>query len=267
MFENFLTWREQNNVDSILDRFEFPEYQVCRKYYPRLYYKTDNFGRPVYIERIGKVNITKLWQSTTVDRIMENHIYEYEKLIRYRLKAASASKGSLVSKTVTILDMAGVSLSGFSSVFSLISKVSAIAQDYYPEILGLPTLTPGRMFIVNAPYLFYAVWSMCSPLLNEVTVKKISILGSNYLSELKVLIKIENIPDFLGGNAVEDWDNVDKGPWNDQTVEGYPIVEMEKVIMFFKYRSLLQNIKRDWKRHCFFGILIKGVVLRLINIF
>lgn len=92
------------------------------------------------------------------------------------------------------------------------------------------------MFIVNSPYLFYACWNLVSPLLNEVTVKKISILGANYKKELLEIIPEENIPDFLGGPAKvvlnllqENWDVVDVGPWNSGDVEGYPKPEMEKV--------------------------------------
>jgi CRAL/TRIO domain len=167
----------------------------------------------------------KVWlrnEVCPIERITKNHIYEYEKLVRYRLPACSAKAGMHLEKTTTILDLDGVYLSTFSSVFSLIQRVSSIAQNYYPEMLG-------KMFIVNAPYLFYACWSLVSPLLNEVTVKKISILGINYLKDLQDFIPAQNIPDFLGGPAKENWDKVDIGPWNSGEVPGYPIAEYEKV--------------------------------------
>lgn len=87
------------------------------------------------------------------------------------------------------------------------------------------------MFIVNAPFLFAACWSLVSPLLNEVTVKKISILGSSFKKELLEYIEDDNLPDFLGGKAKENWESIDSGPWNSGEVEGYPKPEMEKVVL------------------------------------
>jgi len=40
------------------------------------------------------------------------------------------------------------------------------------------------MMIVNAPMLFTGVWAMCKSFVDEVTRKKIFILGSKYLPTL-----------------------------------------------------------------------------------
>lgn len=83
--------------------------------------------------------------------------------------------------------------------------------------------------------LFTAVWTVCKQLLDEVTVKKIVIVGSSYKKSLLESIDEENIPDFLGGQCKTckgGCENADVGPWNDGTVPGYPIAEMEKVNCF-----------------------------------
>lgn len=98
------------------------------------------------------------------------------------------------------------------------------------------------MYIINAPMLFTAVWSVVKQLLDEVTVKKIQIIGSNYKNVLRETIDEENIPDFLGGKCrcPGGCANADIGyriltrPWNDNTVPGYPILEMEKFITKYK---------------------------------
>jgi hypothetical protein len=59
-----------------LQDFDFPEYAKVRKAYPRLYHKTDKIGRPVYIERLGIANIKELWENTTPERMLKNHVYE-----------------------------------------------------------------------------------------------------------------------------------------------------------------------------------------------
>lgn len=208
--------------NQILETFDFSEYNAFHQAYPRIYHGTDKLGRPIYIERLGKIDHSKLSIITTPERMIRYHIYEYEKLIRYRFKACSAKAAVNIEQSTTILDLSGVSLSAFSSVVTLIRQISAIAQDYYPEVMG-------KMYILNAPMLFSAVWSLISPLLNAVTVSKISILGSSYKSNVLELINEGMLPDFLGGTVKHPtWIGVDSGPWNDGLTPGFPIEALEK---------------------------------------
>lgn len=48
-------------------------------------------------------------------------------------------------------------------------------QDYYPERLG-------KLFIVNAPYIFMAVWKIIYPFIDNNTKKKVSKDGFLFLS-------------------------------------------------------------------------------------
>jgi hypothetical protein len=89
--------------------------------------------------------------------MLKAHVYEYEKLVNYRLAGCSAKAGHYIEQSCTILDLKGVSLSSFSSIYSTVKEISAIAQNYYPEMLG-------KMFIINSPMLFTAVWSLVKPL-------------------------------------------------------------------------------------------------------
>ncbi|KAJ2999217.1 cytosolic factor, phosphatidylinositol/phosphatidylcholine transfer protein [Globomyces sp. JEL0801] len=69
----------------------------------------------------------------------------------------------------------------------VIQLLSSIAADYYPETLG-------KMFLINCPTLFTAVWAVIKSFLDETTVAKISILGSNYKKQLLEHIAEENLP-------------------------------------------------------------------------
>jgi hypothetical protein len=69
-----------------------------------------------------------------------------------------------------------------------------LSQNNYPE-------TMGTLFIINSPWLFTTCWRMVKPLLNEVTLEKIHILGSDYMEELKKHIPEENIPKEFGGTC------------------------------------------------------------------
>ncbi|KAH6593244.1 hypothetical protein BASA50_007451 [Batrachochytrium salamandrivorans] len=183
-------WRKEYGVHTILEDFDFPEYPMARQYYPRFYHKTDKLGRPIYIERLGVLDVKKLFTITTDTRMLKNH------------------------PSLT-----------FSSVYTLVREVSGIAQNYYPEMLG-------KMYIINAPMLFTVVWNMVKPMLDEVTVKKINILGSSYKSTLLETIDAESLPDFMGGSCQcpGGCAHADIGPWNDGSIPDYPKPEYEKFI-------------------------------------
>jgi hypothetical protein len=79
--------------------------------------------------------------------MMKNHVYEYEKLVQYRLPACSQHRKRHIEQSVVIMDLKGVSLSVFGSVYGIVKQAAAVAQNYYPEMLG-------KMYIINAPMLF-----------------------------------------------------------------------------------------------------------------
>ena len=129
-------------------------------------------GRPIYIEVLGKLNIKALYAITTPERQLQRLVLEYERSIMERLPAASKMVGHPVETFCTILDLKNVSLSNFWSVKDYVSKATQIGQDRYPEVMG-------KFYIINAPFMFSTVWSFIKPWLDEVTVAKINILGSD----------------------------------------------------------------------------------------
>lgn len=67
-------------------------------------------------------------------------------------------------------------------------------------------------FQINSPYLFSTVWSLVKPWLDEVTVKKISIPGRDWKTQLLAQIEPENLEVKLGGKST-DPSTSDAGPW------------------------------------------------------
>jgi len=65
-------------------------------------------------------------------------------------------------------------------------------QSFYPEQMG-------RLYIINAPWVFTLAWKIVKPWLNEVTLAKIKVLGSNFPSVLQKDIDAGNLPKVLGG--------------------------------------------------------------------
>jgi len=214
MFSNCEKWRESIKIKELCKNFEFPEEEEVHKLYPRFYHKVDKYGRPIYIEQLGPLDLKKLFNVTTEEKMINHHVYEYEKLIHTRFPACSNKAGYHIETSCTIMDLKKVGLFQFAKAFSFIKSSSAIAQDYYPEMLG-------QMFIINAPMLFTSTWKLITPLLDPVTVKKIKILGTKYESEIFKVIDKENFPKFLGGTCecpecTGGCSRTDPGPWKEE---------------------------------------------------
>ncbi|KAI5060095.1 hypothetical protein GOP47_0024515 [Adiantum capillus-veneris] len=211
MYEAMLEWRKEVGADTIIESFQFPERRVVKELYPHFHHKTDKLGRPIYIERLGHLQLDEILKITTTDRMLMYHIKEWEILIDWKFPACSKKAGRLIMQSLTILDLKGVAMKTMNKqVRSFIQKLTKIDQDYYPEFLG-------KMFIVNAPTAFKAVWAMIKPWLDKRTQKKIEVHGSNFTSKLLELVDAENLPEFLGGacHCVEGCENSDAGPWKE----------------------------------------------------
>ncbi|KAG8860575.1 cytosolic factor, phosphatidylinositol/phosphatidylcholine transfer protein [Tulasnella sp. 330] len=209
-------WRKEFGTDELL-HFDFPEKEQVDKYYPQYYHKTDKDGRPVYIEQLGRLDIDALYKITTQDRLLKRLVSEYEIFVQERLPATSAAVGHPVETSCTILDLKNVSIRQFYKVKDYVSQASSIGQNEYPECMG-------KFYIINAPFMFSTVWSLIKPWLDEVTVAKISILGSDYKPKLLEQIPADNLPEELGGTCKcpGGCSLSDAGPWNNK--EAAPLV-------------------------------------------
>lgn len=210
MFEECEAWRKGFGVDDIKKSFHFYEKPQISRYYPQYYHKTDKEGRPVYIEELGAINLKEMYKITTHERMLQNLVNEYEKFVDQRLPACSRMKGELVETSCTIMDLKGVGISSISSVYSYVKSASTIGQNYYPERMG-------KFYLINAPWGFSSAFSMIKGLLDEVTVKKIFILGSSYKTELLKQIPAANLPKKFGGSSDSNGgvELSDEGPWTD----------------------------------------------------
>jgi hypothetical protein len=164
----------------------------------------------VYIEKLGKINLTAMNKITTGDRMLKNLVTEYERLADPRLPACSRKFGQLLETCCTIMDLKGVGITSAPSVYGYLRQASGISQNYYPERLG-------KLYVINAPWGFSGVFSVVKGFLDPVTVEKIHILGSNYHSELLAQVPAENLPKEFGGTCECEGgcEFSDMGPWQE----------------------------------------------------
>lgn len=98
-----------------MQEFRFEERERVKKCYPHGYHGVDRFGRPLYIERIGMVNLNELLKVTSVERFVKYHVSEQEKTLNLRYPACSISAKNHVASTTSILDVQGVVIKASSS--------------------------------------------------------------------------------------------------------------------------------------------------------
>ncbi|CAL0328211.1 unnamed protein product [Lupinus luteus] len=216
MWADMLLWRKSNGVDSILQDFIYEECDEVQHYYPHGFHGVDKDGRPVYIERLGKVEPSKLMNVTTVDRFLRYHVQGFEKMFKEKFPACSIAAKRHIDRTTTILDVHGVNWVSFSKVArDLVMRMQKIDGDNYPETLN-------QMFIVNAGNGFKLLWSTVKGFLDPKTTAKIHVLGNKFLGKLLEVIDSSQLPDFLGGCCSCPNEGgclrSNKGPWNDPDI-------------------------------------------------
>ncbi|XP_020259667.1 phosphatidylinositol/phosphatidylcholine transfer protein SFH11 isoform X1 [Asparagus officinalis] len=216
MFLNMMKWREEKGVDAIAKDFTYEEYEAVKKCYPHGFHGVDKYGRPLYIERIGMVDLTSLLNITTIDRYIKYHISEQEKTLNFRFPACSLAAKRHIASVTTILDVEGVGAHSFSKpARELFLEIQKIDSSYYPETLH-------KLYIINAGPGFRMLWKALNTFMEARTLSKIQVLGGKYQSKLLEAVDPSNLPEFLGGSCkcLEHGGCLlkDKGPWTNPEI-------------------------------------------------
>jgi hypothetical protein len=207
MFKAAEEWRLDFGADDVID-FQFPERKFVDSILPQYFHKEDCFGRAIEIMDLSNADYYKFFgpNGTTLDRYLKYFVRIQEET-EGRLQYCYEANPSSNCQVLLILNVENAPYSQFAKLVPMLQAMFSILLNNYPDALG-------TLFIVNAPYLFTAVWRIISTWLDEGTLSKIHILGKNY-EKLVEIAGADNLPQKFGGNCAcpDGCENANPGIW------------------------------------------------------
>jgi len=73
MFSNYMAYRNEFNLDTIVTDFHFEQKLEVLPYYPRGYCGVCKKGRPIYIERSGQISPSKIQEIVDYDTLFKSY--------------------------------------------------------------------------------------------------------------------------------------------------------------------------------------------------
>ncbi|XP_006821149.1 SEC14-like protein 1 [Saccoglossus kowalevskii] len=195
MLARSLSWRKQHQVDKILKTWSPPD--LLLQYFSGGWHYLDRDGRPVYILRLGNMDVKGLLKAVGEEGLLRHVLSLIEDGLR-RTEEATKATGKPIGAWTFIVDLEGLSMRHLwrPGVKALL-RVIEVVEDNYPE-------TMARLLIVRAPRVFPVLWTLISPFIDENTRQKFMIYGGyDYLGKggLADYIDPVYIPDFLNGEC------------------------------------------------------------------
>ncbi|CAL1534398.1 unnamed protein product [Lymnaea stagnalis] len=197
MLRNHIKWREQNNVDTILQDFEIPE--VMKRYYTGGLFGQDKDGALVWIDPNGYIDMKGILMSMRKQEVIKSKIWLLEEIYRlFELK--SKEQGRRVDQIIIIFDLENFGMKHlWKPGVDIFTEIVAIFEDHYPETLKKTFF----FYFFSAPKIFPLAYNLLRPFLSEETHRKVTVCGSNYKETLLQFIDADQLPAHWGGTCVD----------------------------------------------------------------
>ncbi|KAL3908495.1 MAG: hypothetical protein SGILL_008458 [Bacillariaceae sp.] len=190
-YEATLEWRKENGIDTIL-LDPHPHFELIKSHYPHYYHLKGHKGEPVFFEQPPKTNLKALKQGG-ID--LHSLVRHYTMVTEFQWQFIERDD---LARSITVLDLEGMGMRDFvGECVEYVKMCSTFTGQHYPE-------RAGHVIVVNVPRWFSMIWNVVKPMVDEVTLQKISIVrGKDQVYEaLNAKIPAENIPPQYGGKSV-----------------------------------------------------------------
>lgn len=167
-------------------------------------------GTPVIFQKFKKFDPSTFDGNLTLEDLGRAMINSFERRQRIVFPIASETVGRKICKNIVVIDMEGIPLLKImNSKYRDFAKFgSTFASANYPELLE-------AIYIINAPVVFKAVFSIVSLWLDERTKRKIIVRSDNGESLFKSMMDEKHIPTQYGGKCTAKLSD-HPGPWQEE---------------------------------------------------
>uniref|UniRef100_T1IZ80 CRAL-TRIO domain-containing protein n=1 Tax=Strigamia maritima TaxID=126957 RepID=T1IZ80_STRMM len=190
-----LSWRKKYQVDRILNTYDAP--RVVKDYFPGGWHQYDKAGRPLFILRLGQMDVKGIVRSVGEDGLLKLTLRICEEGLR-KTEKATRIKGKPINTWTCLVDLDGLNMRHlWRPGIRALLRVIEIVEANYPE-------TMDRVLIIRAPRVFPILWTIISKFIDENTRQKFLFYGGKDYQEPGGLVDYVDekfIPDFLGGQA------------------------------------------------------------------
>lgn len=183
-------WRKNNDIDNILT-MPRPLNEKLKNVLSYGFHKFDKEGRPCYIEKTGRADVSALVKLPE-DQVIKWHVWNTEKQVE-QMKQKSIELKKEITTLDHLHDLGGASLS-MRKALSLFTRLVKLDQEYYPERVG-------KVFIINTPWVFPVLWKVARSFLDPKTRDKCIVLSSLELNKLLEYFDAEDLPEEYGGTC------------------------------------------------------------------
>ena len=160
-------------------------------------YGEDREGRPILGHQLGRIEPATFLEAFNLDMVLLQYCRDLE-FVSWRKRRLTEQLGVTVYKQIVILDMAGLGMGHIGSKFrGPVAEIVVLLQQMYPE-------GTHRIFIINCPFAFRAVWSAVKSFVSEQTQQNIVILSDNEDEQRAAFAELgigpAQLPSWAGGS-------------------------------------------------------------------
>lgn len=192
-FKAICKWRDDSDYCSFL-RKRLANDELFYKYWPEYVYGADKYGHQVIGTEFNHIDTDKMLEMDQ-DALLILAGQKMTSLLHYKQERAAENKEQRYKHNFVInIEGLGMALLG-GSKGSFIKRLIGVSGNFFPESVW-------KIYVVNAPFLFRAVWTVVKPWVHPITVAKVNIFGSPKDAIKKMIengLAPDQVPEFAGG--------------------------------------------------------------------
>ena len=168
-YMHIIEFRKKHQLDVVDHLPVTPEEETFDKYCLSHMCGTDYYGHPIMYDRLGDIGVDELQKSMSSDHLIMFRGRNLDRMIR-ECGAHSKVLRRKIHRHIYVLDLEGLGRKHCSkATLDLLKAIFDLGLNYCPESLH-------RMYLINVPFFFRAMWSIVSAWIDEDTKRKIFFL-------------------------------------------------------------------------------------------